>query len=448
MREDNCSREFLRERLRHMTLSFLFSIISTLHLCAAIDFGKIEKSIVTIYQVDLSSNVVAQGTGFFIDSVTVVTNFHVVFDTKHSLGMHGTKGVRIELNSGEIVYPYHVAFDSIRDVAVLHLETKLKQKYFLPIAKKKPKVGDIVWTIGNPQGLSNSWSNGIVSSIRAVGESDTVFQFTAAISPGSSGGPVLNDVGQVVGISTFKVKDGENLNFFVEIAAAVKAKGYYLFWLKDEDFKKGNTVSNFIELAKAATDKGDYTVALNYLNEASKIDTSDSEIFKAKAENFLGLNDLRKAEETILKAEESNHFMKGLDFEISKLWGMLHEKQGRFKQAARDFLNWSENFSIYTKEDDVLLQWGYLKAANCFYEAEEYSKAKYYIGKVTDQNYMDFSFYKLRSIIYMRLAKDGDNTITQNMLCSDLMKVKNILETGSDFESYKKAKQIFDQICR
>lgn len=414
---------------------------------AMIDFSAIEKSIVTVYQIDLNKNIVAQGTGFFIDSETIVSNFHVVFNKESSLGIYNTEGVKIETNTGEVFYPTYVSFDSVRDIALLKLGYNERYKYHIPISKRRAKVGDNVWAVGNPLGLTNSWSNGIISSVRLSPARDTIFQFTAALSSGSSGGPVLNDLGQAIGISTFKLKEGENLNFFLDINVIKKTESSVNFYLTDKEFKEGNSISNYIELAKLETTKGNYLKALSYLDEAIRIDSLDYDIYKAKANNYLELNDLNRAEENILKTESISAFLKGLDFEVSRLWAVLHEKQGRFKEAAQDYLRWSENVSIYTDSENSVSQWGFLKAANCFNKIHDYSSAKHWISKVTEPQFMDNSFYILRSMIYMSLVKNGDRSITQNMLCSDLMKVKKNYEAGSDFEAYKKIKNIFDQVC-
>ena len=68
--------------------------------------------------------------------------------------------------------------------------------------------------MGNPQGLEGTFSQGIVSSIREVG-TDKLLQITAPISPGSSGGPVLNGKGEVIGISVATFRGGQNLNFAI-----------------------------------------------------------------------------------------------------------------------------------------------------------------------------------------------------------------------------------------
>ena len=68
--------------------------------------------------------------------------------------------------------------------------------------------------MGNPRGLEGTFSQGIISSIRKV-ETDKILQLTAPISPGSSGGPVLNSKGQVIGVSVATFRGGQNLNFAI-----------------------------------------------------------------------------------------------------------------------------------------------------------------------------------------------------------------------------------------
>jgi hypothetical protein len=79
---------------------------------------------------------------------------------------------------------------------------------------QKMAVGDEVFVAGNPQGLEGTFSQGIVSGLRDV-ESGTLLQITAPISPGSSGGPVLNSEGNVIGISVATFTSGQNLNFAI-----------------------------------------------------------------------------------------------------------------------------------------------------------------------------------------------------------------------------------------
>lgn len=77
-----------------------------------------------------------------------------------------------------------------------------------------PEIGEKIYAIGNPKGLSGTISEGIVSGLRSDGESKLI-QITAPISPGSSGGPVINNEGEVVGVTVGTIASGQNLNFAI-----------------------------------------------------------------------------------------------------------------------------------------------------------------------------------------------------------------------------------------
>ena len=151
----------------------------------------------------------AAGTGFLVDSTgVVVTNLHVI---------EGATRVAIKLHSGEQYTQIRVAsFDQERDLAILRIPG-----FDLPVVNlgnsDDVKVGATVYAIGNPLGLEESVTKGIVSSIRAIEGGTKIIQTDSAVSPGNSGGPLINDHGDVVGIVTYKLSAGENLNFAVPI---------------------------------------------------------------------------------------------------------------------------------------------------------------------------------------------------------------------------------------
>jgi hypothetical protein len=108
-----------------------------------------------------------------------------------------------------------VGIDKVRDLALLNVEATAPT---LRLADSGPaEVGDNVYAVGNPEGLEGTFSQGLISGIRHLG-SDSILQITAPISPGSSGGPVLNSNGQVVGIAVSTWTEGQNLNFAVPVA--------------------------------------------------------------------------------------------------------------------------------------------------------------------------------------------------------------------------------------
>jgi len=115
------------------------------------------------------------------------------------------------------------ALDSEADVAILKVSGQ-----GLPTLRlgdsDKIAVGEAVVTIGSPLGFENSVSTGIVSGIRRQGDHVTI-QTTAPISPGSSGGPLLNEMGEVIGITTSSVGAAQNINFATAINEVKRVRG-------------------------------------------------------------------------------------------------------------------------------------------------------------------------------------------------------------------------------
>jgi len=153
---------------------------------------------------------ISWGSGFLVSpDGMVVTNYHVI----------DTGNVAIVKFPDGIVLPVDgvLAADKARDLAII----KIHGKTFRTLAlgdSDDIQVGEEVVAIGNPLSLESTVSNGIVSAIRTIEEDGGKFlQVTAPISPGSSGGPLFNMAGEVVGITTMYLKGGENLNFAIPI---------------------------------------------------------------------------------------------------------------------------------------------------------------------------------------------------------------------------------------
>jgi putative serine protease PepD len=102
------------------------------------------------------------------------------------------------------------------DLAIIQVSVRLPVLLFM---KAKPKVGDVVMAFGSPLGLEGTVSSGIVSALRHQDGLDYI-QFTAAISPGNSGGPVVNSNGDVLGVAEMKMvgSNAENLAFAIPTA--------------------------------------------------------------------------------------------------------------------------------------------------------------------------------------------------------------------------------------
>ena len=149
------------------------------------------------------------GSGFFVRQDIVATSHHVIKDAVRGYA-------KIINQDGQYEIMGHVGLDVEHDLALLKL--KGANALVLPLGDaSKVQVGDEVFAIGNPQGLEGTFSNGIVSSVRKH-EKDRLFQVTAPISKGSSGGPVLNAKGDVIGVAFATTDEGQNLNFVIPSA--------------------------------------------------------------------------------------------------------------------------------------------------------------------------------------------------------------------------------------
>ena len=167
-------------------------------------------AVVSIVMSDKNGNPIAQGSGFIVSTDgLIVTNYHVIAE--------GTSAV-VKLPDGAFYLVDGVlASDKARDIAVI----KAHGEHFRTLVlgdSDRIQVGQEVVAIGNPLSLESTVSNGIVSSVRSIDEKGGKYlQITAPISPGSSGGPLFNMEGQVIGVTTMYLKGGENLNFAIPI---------------------------------------------------------------------------------------------------------------------------------------------------------------------------------------------------------------------------------------
>ena len=179
---------------------------------------KVEHAVVRI-ETDrkLGSGVMVDDRGF------VFTNFHVI---------DGASRAKIIFRSGESAEAEgYLAVDQARDLAILQIP-KLAKPKALPLSSDAPQIGEKVAAFGNPQGLSFSTSEGIVSAVRSgkevretigdgayrrlgFGDNATWVQTTAAISGGNSGGPLVNMKSEVIGLNTWSKTDGQGLNFAI-----------------------------------------------------------------------------------------------------------------------------------------------------------------------------------------------------------------------------------------
>ena len=147
-----------------------------------------------------SSGAIATGTGFLFGSQDyIITNYHVV---------KGTSEVKVKFLNGESINAEVVGRDTQNDVAILKLtkSPSFQSREMKFGDSSMVRMGDEVFTIGYPHigimGLKPKYTKGVISAVTGIKDNPTVFQTTVPIQPGNSGGPLFNEKGEVVGLTT------------------------------------------------------------------------------------------------------------------------------------------------------------------------------------------------------------------------------------------------------
>ena len=167
---------------------------------------RVKPSVVSVLTYDAKGEPLISGSGFYLRPGEVVTNLHVI---------RGAQRVEIHTLEGKgRTYPVTgaLAVDEEGDLVLLSVDLPADRSRPLTLAVALPEEGERVFAIGNPLRLEGSVSDGIVSAVREVPDIGRIIQITAPVSHGNSGSPLFNMRGQVIGIVTVKVTNGQNIN--------------------------------------------------------------------------------------------------------------------------------------------------------------------------------------------------------------------------------------------
>lgn len=147
-----------------------------------------------------------QGSGFFVgENGLAVSNYHVFKGTTK-----GQENIKIANENNALYKLNDVVYKSKeQDFIIFHVD--YENSCYIPIANRRPAIGDKVFAIGSPRGLENTFSSGEISQWRG----DYLMQISALIDHGSSGGALINEYGEAVGITSGSFADGSqaNLNY-------------------------------------------------------------------------------------------------------------------------------------------------------------------------------------------------------------------------------------------
>jgi tetratricopeptide (TPR) repeat protein len=230
---------------------------------------RVKPSVVSVLTYDAKGDPLISGSGFFIRPGEVVTNSHVIRGA-HRVEVHTLEG------KGR-TYPVAgaLAVDEEADLALLSVDLPAERSRPLTLTKTLPEEGEQVFVIGNPLRLEGSVSDGIVSAVREVPDLGRIIQITAPVSHGNSGSPLFNMHGQVIGIVTVKVTNGQNINLALGVSRIASLQEGQLISF-DQVAAKNKSVTQPELLAelwyRGGIDSlwlGNYDSALNYFETAA-----------------------------------------------------------------------------------------------------------------------------------------------------------------------------------
>ena len=285
---------------------------------------RVKPAVVAIATYDASGEALMTGSGFFLRPGQVVTNLHVI---------RGAVRAEIKTLDGKgKVFPVNgtVAVDEEGDLALLSVDTPTERPRSTELASELPDEGEPIFVIGNPLKLEGSVSDGIVSAVREVPNSYRIIQITAPISHGNSGSPVFNLKGQVLGVVTIKVTNGQNINLAIAAARVAQLTAGKLQPLPELALKgKGDVAESLYKSGLDSLWLGNYDNALGYFENAANKNPK-------RAETWVQVGYCRvkqgKAQEAI-RAYELALQLKPMDADIHNKLGDAYYYLGRLREA-------------------------------------------------------------------------------------------------------------------
>ncbi|NHQ61187.1 tetratricopeptide repeat protein [Chlorobium sp. BLA1] len=307
----------LRYALRRCCV--LLSVVSVLALqplpalakTAAEVFREVSPSVVVVHAYDNNGRLQSMGSGIVLSSGQVVTNYHVIEKAARLMVIY--QGREYTAKAGYT--------DRFRDVCSL-VVSGLQGSQITFGNTSQLRVGEKVYAIGSPQGLELTFSDGIISGLRAV-DKGYYIQTTAPISLGSSGGGLFDEHARLIGIATYFFKQGQQLNFALPVEWIIDLPSRHVVQTKVNagDIDKINQVNAFEE-------KQDWAGMIQFCLQWTKQMPASSDAW-----GYLGFAYLQKGELTL--AIEAYQAAVRLRPDYAHYWADLGVAYGREGQYER-----------------------------------------------------------------------------------------------------------------
>lgn len=237
---------------------------------------RVEPSIVVLLTYNREGKFVGQGSGFFLTQEgDVITNYHV---------LKGASRAEVRMSDGS-VYPVNKIVAEDEEGDLIRVSTNVPQNFVRPLRIRafSPEVGERIIVMGTPLGLEKTVSDGIVSAVRDIPQFGRIIQVTAPISPGSSGSPVVSMNGEVIGVVSFFLMPGQNLNFAIpgdRIAKLTPADGKTLSEREEVKEEERHAIAGkFYSMGRGFLSAEDYERAIPFFVEAARRNPNFLEAF-------------------------------------------------------------------------------------------------------------------------------------------------------------------------
>jgi tetratricopeptide (TPR) repeat protein len=291
----------------------------------------IQPAVATVVAYDVNGNLASIGTGFFISKEgDLVTNYHVLF---------GKFGAEIKTADGETYrIKIIVAQNQATDLLRVSVDIPAERVRWLEVSDEPAAIAQHVVVVGSPMGLEQSVSDGIVSSVREIPGIGTFYQISAPISPGSSGSPVINLKGKVVGVATFQFLQGQNLNFAIDSRSfrdmETNQSGQSLSeWTFNQSQQKAVLAEELCRKGFSFSINGEDQKALEYFKKATENDPNSTTAWYGLGYCYAGQNSYADAIAAYRHAIQTNPTDAISYFHLGNY---LH-KLGRYAEAIEAF---------------------------------------------------------------------------------------------------------------
>jgi tetratricopeptide (TPR) repeat protein len=291
----------------------------------------IQPAVATVVAYDVNNNVANIGTGFFVNKYGhLITNHHVLI---------GKFGAEIRTADGS-TYRIRtiVAENQETDLIKVSVDIPSEKIRWLTVSDEVPPVAEQVVVVGSPMGLEQSVSDGIVSSVREIPGLGTFFQMSAPISPGSSGSPVVNMKGKVVGVASFQFLQGQNLNFAVSSKSIrnlkIKATAQSLSeWTFSSSDQKPRLAAELCRKGYSLSINGQDQKALQYFKLATENDPGSTTAWYGLGYCYAGKNSHNEAIAAYKQAIKTNPANEMSHYHLGNYYSHI----GRYDEAIASY---------------------------------------------------------------------------------------------------------------